>query len=42
MAGLKEKLKTEIEPATKNEAKEIKNSSANSLDETVIVRGREV
>ena len=39
---LKEKLKTEIDPTVKNDAKEIRNSSANSLDETVIVLGREV
>ena len=39
---LKEKLKIEIEPTVKKEAKDMRKSSASSFDETVIVRGKEV
>jgi len=39
---LKEKLKTEIEPEMKKEAKEMRKSSASSFEDTVIVLGRDV
>ncbi len=39
---LKEKLKTATEPAAKNEAKEIRNNSEISFEETVNVRGMDV